>query len=388
MVRIVPSGTSLRSVVHAALLVAIATPAARAQSISLLSPDHTVNVGESIVVPGTLTLGSFGASKVDIFMLADNTGSMGSTIGSVWIGADAILGTLASRYDVTFGVGRYLGDPSESRRQPVSTDEFGYRPLLTRTTETALAKSAIRMWFADGGGDPPEGAFDALRQVAVDNVWRNDAQRLVVWFGDAPSHTETTTRAATIDALSAAGVRVVAFNGEGAGAGIDGRYGEESADLPGQAEDIVATVGGTLLHHTTQLAGAAFSSAVIGQIGGATSIVDLDFGSDYAGDGVEIDLQCTDARGCSDVAGGETRNFDLILTGRRPGNYAFDVFARGLGVSAGQTITVLSVAATAPVPEPSVWALLATGGGMMVFATARGRRRRTERRRTVDAATR
>lgn len=388
MVRIAPSGASLCRVALAALLVAASTPAAHAQSISLLSPDHTVHVGESIVVPGTLTLGSFGASKVDIFMLADNTGSMGSMIGSVWTGADAILGTLAARYDATFGVGRYLGDPSESRRVPASTDEVGYVRLQAQTSDPSLAKSAIRMWFADGGGDPPEGAFDALRQVADDDAWRNDAQRIVVWFGDAPSHTETTTRAAAIDALAAAGIRVVAFNGEGAGAGIDGHYGTEPADAPGQASDIVSGVGGTVLHHTSQLAGAAFSNAVVGQIGGATAIVDLSFGSDYAGSGFDLDLRCADTRGCADVAGGQTRNFDLIVTGRQVGTYTFDVFARGLGVSAVQTITVLAATATAPVPEPTTWALLATGGGVVLINTARGRRRLAARRRCVETVTR
>ena len=388
MVRIVPAGASLRRVARAALLVVAASPAAQAQSISLLSPGHTLHVGESVVVPGTLTLGGFGASKVDIFMLADNTGSMGSMIGSVWSGADAILGTLASRYDATFGIGRYLGDPSESRRVPASTDEVGYVRLQAQTADTTLAKSAIRMWFADGGGDPPEGAFDALRQVADDNTWRNDAQRIVVWFGDAPSHTETTTRAATIDALAAAGIRVVAFNGEGAGAGIDGRYDAEPADAPGQASDIVSRVGGTLLHHTSQLAGAAFSNAVIGQVGGATAIVDLSFGSDYAGSGFDLDLRCADARGCADVTGGQTRSFDLVLTGRQAGIYHFDVFARGLGVSTSQTLTVLAATAMAPVPEPTTWALLATGGGMVVFATARGRRRTASRRRNPDATMR
>lgn len=352
----------------AALLFVMALPSAHAQSLLLATPEATLHVGETQALGGTLTLGALGASKVDIFMLADNTGSMGSMIGSVWIGADAILGSLASRYDATFGVGRYLGDPSESMQRNPSTNEFGYARLLSQTKDRSMTKSAIGSWFADGGGDPPEGAFDALRQVAADTPWRSDAQRIVVWFGDAPSHTETTTRAEAIQALQAADVRVVAFNNAAAGTGIDGRYGIEAAELPGQASEIVTRAGGALVHDTSHLTGAAFANAVIGQIGGATSNIDLAFGSDYAGDGISLGLECADARGCEAVDGGNARDFRMVVTGLTAGRYVFDVFARGLGTSATQAITVLPAA---PVPEPAVWLMLAFGMVAVSLATAR-----------------
>jgi len=359
----------------AALLLAVVMPSAHAQSVLLASPDATLHVGETRTLGGTLTMGAFGASKVDIFMLADNTGSMGGMIGSVWMGADAILGTLASRYDATFGVGRYLADRSESPQADPSTNEYGFQSLLAQTRDQTLTKAAIGSWFADGGGDPPEGAFDALRQVATNTLWRSDAQRIVVWFGDAPSHTETTTRSAAIEALQAADVRVVAFNNGGPGTGIDGRYGLEPAELPGQGSEIVATVGGALVHDTSRLTGRAFANAVIGQIDGTTSSLDLAFGSDFGGDGITLGLACADARGCDDVGGGDERDFQLTVMGLAAGRYVFDVFARGLGASATQTITVLPASPPLPVPEPAVWLTLSAGMVLLSLSTARRGRR-------------
>lgn len=359
----------------AALLLAVVMPPAHAQSVLLASPDTTLHVGETRTLGGTLTMGAFGASKVDIFMLADNTGSMGGMIGSVWVGADAILGTLASRYDATFGVGRYLGDRSESPQATPSTDEYGFKSLLSQTKERTLTKAAIGSWFADGGGDPPEGAFDALEQVATNTAWRSDAERIVVWFGDAPSHTETTTRSAAIAALQAADVRVVAFNNGGPGTGIDGRYSIEAPELPGQASEIVGSVGGALVHDTSRLTGTAFANAVIGQIDGTTSSLDLAFGSDLGGDGLSLGIECADTRGCDDVGGGDTRDFQLVVEGLATGRYVFDVFARGLGASATQSITVLPASPPLPVPEPAVWLTLSAGIVLLSLSTTRRGRR-------------
>src|SRR5215472_12011986 len=55
------------------------------------------------------------AQKVDVYFLADNTGSMGPAIANVKAGASAILNTLAGIVpDIQFGVGHYhdFGDPS------------------------------------------------------------------------------------------------------------------------------------------------------------------------------------------------------------------------------------------------------------------------------------
>ena len=85
--------------------------AGHAQSISPSAVNATINVGESLTIHKTITLGASGATNVDVFFLADNTGSMGSTITKAMTGASAILNALPATYQ--FGVGRYFGDPAE-----------------------------------------------------------------------------------------------------------------------------------------------------------------------------------------------------------------------------------------------------------------------------------
>jgi hypothetical protein len=334
--------------------------AAHAQSISPSSVNETLGVGGSVTIHKTITLGREGATNVDVFFLADNTGSMGGTIGQAQAGAGAILGALPSTYQ--FGVGRYLGDPSEG-------EASSYLTTQTLTTNTALVQTAINGWFASGGGDTPEGNYYALQQVANTTAWRPDAQRLIVWFGDAQSHTETTTQADAIAALQGANAKVIAFNNLNAGAGIDDSYPGEPAGTH-QASDIVAAVGGSLTNNFSSISNADFITAVTDQITAAASFVDLVFGSSFGGSGLGLSFTCTDALGCMHVGGGESRTFDLTITGLMPGIYDFSVFAQGIAATELDHIVVTGV------PEPETYALMLAG-----FAAigAIARRRRTRR---------
>lgn len=324
--------------------------AAQAQSISPSAFDATINVGESVTIHKTITLSPFGATTVDVFFLADNTGSMGSTIAKAEAGASAILNALPDSY--RFGVGRYLGDPSEG----VSLAN-AYQQLTPMTGDKAAVQTGINNWFASGGGDTPEANYYALQQVASTAAWRPEAQRLVVWFGDAVSHTETTTQAAAIDALQDANAKVIAFNNTSAGFGIDGRYATTDPVGTHQASGIVDAVGGELTNNFLSVSNDDFVTAVTDQIAAASSTLDLVFGSTFAGTGLGLSFTCTDALGCDDVTGGESRTFDLTITGMAPGTYSFNVFAQGVNAFESDRITVLA----GPVPEPSTYALMFLG---------------------------
>jgi len=271
-----------------------------------------------------------------------------STVGQAKRGASAILGGLPSNYQ--FGVGNYLGDPVE--REPNA-----YSQLVALTTNKTAVQDGINSWYAYGGGDEPEANFYALQQVANTADWRPDAQHLIVWFGDASSHTETTTQQEAIDALLGVNAKVIAFNDASTGRGID-TYGEASA--------IVDTVGGTLVNNFRGVSNDAFVSAVTGEIESMTSFLDLVFGSTFAGSGLELSFVCTDGLGCLDVAGGESRAFDLTITAKEAGYYDFSIFAQGVGAYANVSIAV--------VPEPETYAMLLAGLGL-IGAVARYRRR-------------
>jgi hypothetical protein len=340
--------STFSSALRAASVAALAAGSftAQAQSISPSSVNATIAVGETLTIHKTITLGAAGATTVDVFFLADNTGSMGGTIAKAEAGATAILNALPATYQ--FGVGKYLGDPSEG-----ISPALAYQQQTALTTDKVAVQTGINAWAAGGGGDTPEGNYFALQQVANNAGWRPEAQRLIVMFGDATSHTETTTKAQAIAALDAANAKLIAFNNTSAGFGIDGRYSAEPVGTR-QASDIIAAVGGSLTNSFGSVSDAAFVAAVTSQIEAAASSVDLAFGSTFAGSGLSLAFTCTDALGCDDVAGGQSRTFDLTITGLQPGTYNFNVFAQGIPAFETDTITVA-------IPEPSTYALMLAG---------------------------
>ena len=128
--------------------------AVHAQSISPNNVSATIGVGESITIHKTITLGERAATNVDVFFLADNTGSMSSTINAAKAGANAIVGGLPSTFQ--YGVGRYVGDPSEGVAPATA-----YQTIQTLTTNTTLIQNGINAWFASGGGDTPKATTSA-----------------------------------------------------------------------------------------------------------------------------------------------------------------------------------------------------------------------------------
>ena len=184
-------------------------------------------------------------------------------------------------------------------------------------------------------------------------------------FADNVGHTETTTTAQAAAALKNAGAKLLGFNNSSAGNGIDGRYFSEPVGTK-QASDIIAVAGGKLINNFSSLTGAAFVSAVTSEITAASSFVDLAFGSTYSGDGLGISFTCTDALGCDDVAGGSSRTFSVAIKGLKPGEYKFNVFARGVDAIESDVIKVTGV-----VPEPETYAMMALGLAMLGVARRR-----------------
>jgi hypothetical protein len=359
----------------------LASGGAWAASITPDSVSATINVGESITINKTITLDASGAGVVDIFFLADNTGSMGGVIGNVKTVASSLLTSLNGAYgDAAFGVGRYLGDPVEG-----VTPTTAYQLQQAITTSTAATQTAINSWTAGGGGDTPEANFYALQQVAAEGAntpgngaahppvgsgdvtgWRAGSQPVVLWFGDAPAHNETITQAQTIAALQAAGVIVVGLNSGGANSGIDGSYGGDT----NQAGDIATATSGGLINNFSSVPVGNIVTTIVDAIGDVVSSIDLIFDTSDSFSGLGVSFTCTDALGCTDVPGGASRTFDVTITGLSPGTYTFDVFARGVGAFERDVITVIGEGG-GTVPEPGTLALLGLGFAALGFAARR-----------------
>ncbi len=204
--------------------------------------------------------------KVDVYFLADNTGSMGAAIANVQAGAGAILSTLAGMgLDIQFGVGRY--------RDFTDAEAFKNQQAITPNLPAALA--AIQSgWSASGGADLPEAQLYALQQIAdITNAaninWRTGAMKFIVWFGDAPGHEpicqavwggsfnitrNTVTAALThpffVTPNQPKGIAVLAISVTGS-IGLDaassgGYTGCPSTGPAGQATDITNATGGSL----------------------------------------------------------------------------------------------------------------------------------------------
>ena len=246
----------------ALLLIATLSTAAFAGSITPAEVVEDLAPGESMTVKKTVTTPEI-PPKPDVYFLADTTASMGSVIATVKDSADAILDEISLQQpDAQFGVGNYKDFPYDS---------YAYQNQLSMTPDATAASTAINAWSAEGGYDGPEGQFYALTQIATDPGigWRTDSTRIVVWFGDAPAHDPIPiaatglgydiTEATVIEALTAAGIQVIAISTSTGyldslddnpllyGGDYTSTYGIVEGGTPGQATRITDATGGVHL---------------------------------------------------------------------------------------------------------------------------------------------
>lgn len=149
--------------------------------------------------------------QTDVYLLADNTGSMSTAIKTAKERATQFFRIFGTRRDISFGVGSYK-DETEL------TDGFQHQQTISE--DDASVERAIDEWQASGGGDIDEANLIALYKVAtLDEIgWRQGARRFVVMFGDVPGHEpscklgKVIDRQAVVDALKEKGITVVMVN--------------------------------------------------------------------------------------------------------------------------------------------------------------------------------
>eukprot|EP01025_Chloroclados_australasicus_P032099 TRINITY_DN3248_c0_g1_i1.p2 TRINITY_DN3248_c0_g1~~TRINITY_DN3248_c0_g1_i1.p2 ORF type:complete len:266 (-),score=41.61 TRINITY_DN3248_c0_g1_i1:661-1458(-) len=179
---------------------------------------------------------------LDVYFLADNTGSMSEEIEEVRSKARFLFDSFASNttQNIRFGVGAYRDQEDEyvfwNIQSLVEED-------LTVPVDEDKIVMGMNQWDADGGDDEKEAQLYALYQIATTSYeeigWRDDAVKLIVWFGDASGHDpsgeneqgEPITEELVIEALVAKNIKI---------SGID----VESMNESGQVQRIADATGG------------------------------------------------------------------------------------------------------------------------------------------------
>ena len=360
---------------------------AAAQSITPDSFSDTIDVGGMTMETFTVTTPDTGPATdlVDVFFLADNTGSMGSFISAVKTDAAALLSDIAATgLDVGFGVGAYFGDPSEGiGAGGPGVGQMGagsaYSLITPITTTAATATAGIGDWIASGGGDTPEGGLFALQQIATEGApedgglgtglttgWRAGATKVIVWFGDVQQHTDTVDVAEAISALTGEDVIVIGIS-VGTFGGLN-RSG--SGEGPDQAADIAAATGGLDLTATSS----DIVDTILAAVGTVTSTIDLDLVPSELFPGLGVMIECISMEGCDDVEAGESRDFKAKFTGDMAGVYDFDLCVPGLkDVCSDIKITVGD--GPSDVPVPAALPLLISGLAGLGFASRRKKKK-------------
>lgn len=343
----------------AAATVFLFPTAVLADSISPTSVTATIGVGETLTVNKTVTVtaGPPTGSLVDVYFLADTTGSMGGAIAAVKASAASILSTTAGLGDVQFAVGEYKD----------VGDSYVYRLNNAMTGVQATAQAGINQWAASGGGDTPEANLFALLHAASDAAtgWRTGSAKILVWFGDAPGHDPSgpptgVTEAQATAALTTAGIKVEAIS-----------VGFNQLDDTGQATRITLATGGALISGISDATiVAAITAAITSAVVNYTT-VGLDLSAVPAG--VTAASVPLDYTGTYDRSIARTFPFTLTFTGVTPGTYPFDVFGT---VDGGRVATESDRITVTGAAVPEAGTLLLLGSGLVGLAGYRRRARK------------
>lgn len=320
--------------------------AALADSITPATYTATLSEGESVTLKKSVTIEQkVTTSKVDVFFLADTTGSMGGVINSVRTSASSILSSISTLGDVAFGVGEYKD----------FGDSYAYRTNTALTTTAASAQTGINTWSASGGGDWAEANLYALKQVADSTGWRAGSKRILVWFGDAPGHDPSggVTETATTSALSSKGIVVEA---------LDAGYSWGNLDSYGQATRIASATGG---HYYYGVSGSNVVTTIADAITAVTSNYgEVKLAADGLPTGVDVSITPGAYTGSYDRSIARTFDFDVTFDGLAAGDYEFSINALvdgGIVATERDRIVVTGGSGGEPVPEPSTFLLLGAG---------------------------
>lgn len=119
------------------------------------------------------------ASKLDLMLVIDTTGSMGDEIRYLQAELRSIVASIAAKHrdlDIRVGFVFYRDEGDEYVTRTIAFDR-----------DIGKAQGALAQQYATGGGDYPEAMDQALIR-AVGQEWRPDAVKSLLLVADAPPH--------------------------------------------------------------------------------------------------------------------------------------------------------------------------------------------------------
>ena len=302
----------------------------------------------------TVTITQQLTNPVDIFFLADTTGSMGSAIANVRSNVAAIIAATAGLSPNTYyGIGEYKD----------VGDSFVYRLNQSMTNVVADVQAGVNQWGAAGGGDTPEAGIYALQRAAADTAtgWRTGSAKLLFFFGDAISHDPVngSTEASAIAALNARGVKTT---------GVD----VGSMNSTGQVTRIAAATGGQALSGSISQISSIIQAAINTSL---TSYSSVSLETLGLLPGLNVVFTPGSYSGVYDRGAARDFTFNVSFTGVTPGTYDFSINAKVDGITGatetGHIVVTSSTGGGGAVPEPS--AFLLAGLGLVAFAMVKRR---------------
>lgn len=226
-----------------------------------------------------------------------------------------------------------------------------YQLQTSVNSDLDTAIDAINQWETGFGQDWAEGSFFALHQAAsngndingystgYNTDWRSDAKKVVVWFGDAKSHTKTVSQTEAINALEGQGIAVIAIHTKSTPKsetyGLNASL--QASSIANATDGSFADVYSSNLSSTIEtLIGKTVTETITTSPG-----IDLNFISQGDTTGLDVTYSCIDSLGCNNVKDGETRQFQMEVTANSAGIYNFQTVETTTNAQGSNTITTV-----------------------------------------------
>jgi len=190
----------------------------------VLNPgDTSSEITKTVDVPAISPL-------LDFVMLVDLSGSYRNDLPNIKSVApglwDTLKGPPADPRDLQTGLTSFIDFPQSPWG---GLSDYPFRLHQDLTSDKSSWTTAINAMSASGGRDTPESQYEALLQTANQISWRATSTRVIAITTDAAFHNDTDSggtypgpsQAATITALNAQGIKVIAIKAPGATSQMD-----------------------------------------------------------------------------------------------------------------------------------------------------------------------